>query len=167
MLRLVKGQAHAHHILAGGVQPLLIAAQEGLLAHLDINFLVALNVLPVPGANLGVHGDAAAHHVDALIGEHFAYPKYAPGALEPVLVGVARVLAENRPQIVSVQQDHVGLGGLQPLVEQPADGGLARPGQSGEKIHSSLFHTSLLSGAAVGNFWYKAAIQIQNMWCLR
>ena len=137
-LRLLEGEVDAHHVFPRRIKPLLVALEQGVPAGLDVDLLVVWDICPVPLPDAPVHGNGAHHHVDPLSGQQPAHPENALCPAQTLLLGVAHVLAKGPPDLVPVQQYHVGLGGLQPLVEQPAEGRLARSGQSGEKVYGSL-----------------------------
>ena len=86
---------------------------------------------------------------DALVGEELTHPEDPPRPSEALVVGVAHILTEGHPDLVTVQIDRVGLGVFEPPVKEAAYGGLARAGEAGEKVNGSLvFHVVLLSDRA-------------------
>ena len=144
MLRLLAEQVHPYHVLTAGVQSLLVAGEQGFPPDFDVNFLIVGNICPVPGANGGVHANAANHHVNPLPGQHVRHPEGPLCAFEPAGVRVADVFVVHWADLVAVQQDHIAALRFPPPVEQSAQRRFPRPGQAGEEIYRSLFHANLL-----------------------
>ena len=54
--------------------------------------------------------------------------------------GHRNLSSQHLPHGVAVNQNCIRFPIMEPLVKQSADGGLARPGQAGEKVYGSLVH---------------------------
>ena len=142
-LRFIKWNIHPYHVTSSRIQSLLIACQQSLFFYPNVNFLILADILAVPPPYRREHGDRTADDINALVGKHLAYTEDPPCPAQAIVLRVAAVLTEYGPDCIPIQIHHIGLCGLESLIKQSTQCGLAGTRQTGTKINCPfVFHNA-------------------------